>query len=243
MTTTDIEIVSTGGDLVARRIVVGALETNCWILFHPADRQAIVVDPGDEPQRIIDACRDLIPTKVVLTHHHWDHVLALPDISDHYGIDVISHPGEDSVWPHETAYLEQHGHFDAGTATTNLLRCGCLTGAPPDRTLWNGTTSPVQHLDTITAGRLQLQVRHTPGHTPGSISLVTHQHVFTGDTLFPGGPGLTGWPLSDFATIIDSIRTRLFTLAGTVAVHPGHGRSTTIAAEKPLLPDWVERGW
>jgi len=76
-------------------------------------------------------------------------------------------------------------------------------------------------------------VRHTPGHTPGSISLVTSQPVFTGDTLSPGGRGLTGWPLSDFATIIESIRTQIFTLADSTTIHPRHGPSTTLGEEKP----------
>lgn len=241
MTTTDIEIVT--DDLIARRVVVGTLDTNCWILFAPTERDAIIVDPGDEPQRIIDACHGLTPTAVVVTHQHWDHVLALPDIADHYGLDVLAHPDDHQVWPHETAHLQRHGHFDAGTATAALLACGCNLGAPPDRPIWDGTTRPVKHREVIAAGQLRLQVRHTPGHTPGSITLATPQHVFTGDTLFPGGPGLTGWPLSDFDTIIESIRTQIFTLADSTAIHPGHGHSTEIGDEKPSLPEWIERGW
>lgn len=239
----DIELVDQSHGLVARRIVVGALDTNCWILFHPADRSATIVDPGDEPTRILDACADLTPTSVVLTHQHWDHVLALPDVADAYGLDVLAHPDDAPVWPHEIGHLEEHGHFDAGTATTDLISCGCHIGAPPDRALWSGQTRPIHHGDTVGSGALDFRVLHTPGHTPGSISLVTGGHVFTGDTLFPGGPGLTGWPLSDFDTIIDSIRTELFTLPSNTAVHPGHGASTSIGAEAPSLPDWIERGW
>jgi glyoxylase-like metal-dependent hydrolase (beta-lactamase superfamily II) len=86
-------------------------------------------------------------------------------------------------------------------------------------------------------------VVHTPGHTPGGISLLAGRHVLTGDTLFPGGPGLTGWPLSDFATIIDSIRDGLFALPDDTVVLPGHGRSTTIGTERPHLDDWIARNW
>ena len=86
-------------------------------------------------------------------------------------------------------------------------------------------------------------MRHTPGHTPGGVSLVLPGHVLTGDTLFPGGPGLTGWPFSDFPTIVSAIDRQLFTLPPATVVHPGHGHDTTIAAESPQLEEWVRRGW
>jgi hydroxyacylglutathione hydrolase len=84
---------------------------------------------------------------------------------------------------------------------------------------------------------------HTPGHTPGGISLTVGSHVLTGDTLFPGGPGLTGWPLSDFPTVIGSIEHHLFSLPDHTIVHPGRGTTTTIGNERPKLPEWIERGW
>jgi len=239
----DIELADNANRIVARRIVVGALDTNCWILFSPGERSAIIVDPGDEPLRILDACHDLSPVAVVLTHQHWDHVLALPDVADAYGVDVLAHRDDAGVWPGELRHLDQHGHFDAGTATAMLLKRSCHIGPPPDRALWPGTTRDVSDGETIRAGELELTVLHTPGHTPGGISLALPGHVFSGDTLFPGGPGLTGWPLSDFDTIIDSIRRRLFSLPDHTSVHPGHGRSTTLGAEAPSLPEWIERGW
>jgi len=239
----DTESVDDLNGLVARRLVVGALDTNCWILFRPRSDKAIIIDPGDEPQRIIDACSDLKPLAVVLSHQHWDHVLALPDVADEFGIEVYAHPDDSPVWPHERRYLATHGRFDAGTATADLLACGCHLGAPRDRPLWEGLTRDVGAGWSIDADGLVLRALHTPGHTPGSISLATSGHVFTGDTLFPGGPGLTGWPLSDFDTIIGSIRTKLFTLPNRTKVHPGHGRSTTIGDERPQLSAWIDRGW
>jgi len=241
--TTDLEIVDEHNGLVARRIVVGALHTNCWILFTPTTSEAIVIDPGDEADRIIDACADVEPTAVVLSHQHWDHVLALPELVDAFGIDVHAHLDDAPVWPNELAHLAEHGHFDTGTATADLLSCGCHIGPPASGRLWDGVVKPLTSGSTVTAGDLELSVLHTPGHTPGGLSFATSGHVFTGDTLFPGGPGLTGWPLSDFDTIIESIRTTLFTLPGHARVHPGHGASTTIAAERPQLTTWIDRGW
>jgi glyoxylase-like metal-dependent hydrolase (beta-lactamase superfamily II) len=86
-------------------------------------------------------------------------------------------------------------------------------------------------------------VVHTPGHTPGSVCLSLPGVVFTGDTLFPGGPGATRFGHSSFTTIIDSLERELFTLADETVVFPGHGASTTIGIERPQLASWIERGW
>ena len=92
-------------------------------------------------------------------------------------------------------------------------------------------------------GRLAVDVLHTPGHTPGSVCLRAGSDLLTGDTLFPGGPGLTGWPLSDFATVLASVEHRLLRLPDAVRVHPGHGPATTIGRERPSLEQWRRRGW
>jgi glyoxylase-like metal-dependent hydrolase (beta-lactamase superfamily II) len=97
----------------------------------------------------------------------------------------------------------------------------------------------------IEVGRLRLHTIHTPGHTPGSMSfrLEGSPILFSGDTLFPGGPGATGYEGGDFDAIIASIDRRLFTLPADTMVLPGHGDDTTIGAERPHLDEWVERGW
>ncbi len=239
----DIELVDEPNGLIARRVVVGALETNCWILFSPNSKKAIVIDPGDEPGRIVDACSDLEPAVLLLTHQHWDHVLGVPEVVDAFGLEVQAHPADAPIWPNELDHLAEHGHFDAGTATSELLGCGCHIGAPADSLLWDGKTTPLLSGASVVVGNLELKVLHTPGHTPGGLSFTTRGHVFTGDTLFPGGPGLTGWPFSDFQTIISSIRSQLFSLPGTDQVHPGHGESTKIAAGQEELEAWIARGW
>ncbi len=240
----DLEIVDDAHGVVIRRVVVGPLDTNCWILHGTHSTNALLIDPGDEPTRILDAVGDLSVTAIVLTHSHWDHVLAVPGVVDALGCDVSMHPDDISVWPHELDHLQRVGHFDAGNATDALLACGCSLDFPPGTAPWTGTTRALHHGQHLTFGNDRpAQVLHTPGHTPGGISLVVGDHVFTGDTLFPGGPGLTGWPLSDFTTIIGSIQHHLFTLPGECAVHPGHGLSTTVGTEQPHLDAWIARGW
>jgi hydroxyacylglutathione hydrolase len=239
----DLERVDDIQGLVHRRVVVGPLATNTWIVATVDTHEAIVVDPGDEPERLIAAASDLTVKGVVLTHAHWDHVLGLPAVLDAWGCDVFAHPDDAPVWPHEQSYVHEHGHYDAGTATAELLACGCTLAPPAGAPAWSGRSRPLGHGQVVRLGDHALVALHTPGHTPGGLSLRSGRHVFTGDTLFPGGPGLTGWPLSDFPTIIDSLRTRLFTLPDDTEVHPGHGRSTTIGAERPHLPAWIERGW
>ncbi len=110
-----------------------------------------------------------------------------------------------------------------------------LDGRPVDGLLLDG--------DVVRVGEAELRVLHTPGHTPGSICLHAAPFLIAGDTLFPGGPGLTKRPGGDFALIIESIRAKLFTLPDATIVYPGHGRSTTIGAEKPRLAEWIERGF
>jgi hydroxyacylglutathione hydrolase len=234
----------TDGALLVRRVRVGDLDTNCWIVGSTVTRRTIVVDPGDDASRIIEALGDLDVQHIALTHTHWDHVLAVPELADHLGVDVLAHRDDAPVWPDEVDHLTAHGHFDAGTATTDLLECGCTLAPAASAFLWDGQVTPLRHGSRLRLDPdLAAHVLHTPGHTPGGISLYVGAHVFSGDTLFPGGPGLTGWPHSDFSTIICSIRRRLLSLPSDTAIHPGHGASTTVGAEEPHLESWIDRGW
>jgi glyoxylase-like metal-dependent hydrolase (beta-lactamase superfamily II) len=130
-----------------------------------------------------------------------------------------------------------HGHNDhINSARALAEECGApIADRAPDADLADG--------DTVAVSGHSLQVIHTPGHTPGGICLYDGSgHLFAGDTLFHGGPGATGRKYSDFATIIDSIRTKLLTLPSQTTVYPGHGETTTIGAEAPHLQEWIDRG-
>jgi glyoxylase-like metal-dependent hydrolase (beta-lactamase superfamily II) len=170
--------------------------------------------------------------------------LGVPELVDRLGVDVLAHCDDSPVWPDELDHLAAHGHFDAGTATNDLLLCGCALAPPVGSVAWDGHATPRGHRTRIQLGPdVAIDLLHTPGHTPGGISLLVGTHVFTGDTLFPGGPGLNGWPHSDFTTIIESIRRRLLCLPSDTKVHPGHGASTTVGVERPHLQAWIDRGW
>lgn len=176
------------------------------------DREAVVVDPAHDAQAIAAVVGDRDLLAIVCTHAHNDHVNAAPALAALTGAPILLHPDDLPLW--------KQAHPDDS----------------PDEDLRDG-----QRL--VVAGTY-LHVRHTPGHSPGSVSLYLPalDAVFTGDTLFKGGPGATGRSFSDFPTIIRSIRERLLVLPPETVVHTGHGDTTTIGDEAPHLDEWTARG-
>lgn len=143
--------------------------------------------------------------------------------------------------------LETHGHWDHIQAVGAVREAGLevWVGAA-DADLLSGYDRVIEDDSVIEVGDVRLRAMHTPGHTPGSVSFLVEGAplLFTGDTLFPGGPGATHFPGGDFPTIITSIEERFFRpLAADVVIWPGHGAPSTIGAEQPHLDEWVERGW
>ena len=144
--------------------------------------------------------------------------------------------------------LETHGHFDHIGAVAQIREAGyevAVTAQDAPMLAEVGYDVFLDDAEVIEFGRLRLDAIHNPGHTPGSISfaLAGTPLLFTGDTLFPGGPGATQFEGGDFDTIIQSIDTKLFTFPTDTIVLPGHGLDTTIGAERPHLQEWVDRGW
>ena len=144
--------------------------------------------------------------------------------------------------------LETHGHFDHIGAVAQIREAGyevAVTSQDAPMLKDVGYDVFLDDAEVIEFGRLRLDAIHNPGHTPGSISfaLAGTPLLFTGDTLFPGGPGATQFEGGDFPTIIDSIDTKLFTFPDHTIVLPGHGVDTTIGRERPHLQTWIDRGW
>ena len=142
--------------------------------------------------------------------------------------------------------LETHGHWDHIQAVPAIRDAGYLVGVTAEDAGMLPSYDYLLEDDTmISVGDLRLHTITTPGHTDGSICfrLVDKPLLFSGDTLFPGGPGATQYEGGDFAKIIESIDQRLFTLPADTLVLPGHGLDTTIGTERPHLQEWIDRGW
>ncbi|MET9343112.1 MULTISPECIES: MBL fold metallo-hydrolase [unclassified Nonomuraea] len=176
------------------------------------DDQVLVVDAAHDADAIAAAVGDRGVVGIVCTHAHDDHVNAAPLLAARTGAPVFLHPDDQVLWK-----------------LTHPV-------AAPDRALANG--------QIIRVGDSAVHVLHTPGHAPGAVCLYVPELgvLFSGDTLFQGGPGATGRSFSDFPTIISSISQTLLTLPAETVVHTGHGDDTSIGAEAPQLEDWIRRG-
>jgi glyoxylase-like metal-dependent hydrolase (beta-lactamase superfamily II) len=142
--------------------------------------------------------------------------------------------------------LETHGHWDHIQAVPAIRDAGYDVGVTAeDAAMLPSYDFVLEDDDVIEVGRLRLRTIHTPGHTPGSMCFLVEGSpvLFSGDTLFPGGPGNTTFPGGDFDTVIRSIDTRLFPLPSETVVMPGHGDDTTIGTERPHLQEWIDRSW
>jgi hydroxyacylglutathione hydrolase len=209
--------------VIVKRLVVGHLSANCYIVGSESTREGLLIDPGGNAQDIFQAISDsgLDIKIIVLTHGHSDHIAALHDIQDRTGAEVAIHSAD-------AQFLHSRGPFSM------MFGISYKTPEPPDRLL--------NEDDIIDIGDLHFSVLHTPGHTPGSICLLLdNSKVFTGDTLFYRGIGTTLMPGSSRRQLIDSIHTKLMLLPDNTTVYPGHGRETTIGAERknnPFLRSW-----
>jgi glyoxylase-like metal-dependent hydrolase (beta-lactamase superfamily II) len=140
--------------------------------------------------------------------------------------------------------IQTHGHRDHVQALPDLKEeLGVPVYAHPGDDYPVTIDRAVQDGDEISFGKRSVTALHTPGHTPGGTCYLLGRHLIAGDTLFPGGPGNTGGNKEAFAQIISSLETKLFVLPDDTFVYPGHGRDTTIGAEKPHLQEWIDRGW
>jgi glyoxylase-like metal-dependent hydrolase (beta-lactamase superfamily II) len=137
-------------------------------------------------------------------------------------------------------HLDHHEHLDE---LRSLLGVPAGIGRADELMMSAKADFLIDDGDEFKFGEQRLRAIHTPGHTPGSTCFLVGKHLFTGDTLFPGGPGNTKTATGDFPTIIHSIRERLFTLPPDTFVYPGHGNDTTIGTEAPHLQEWIDRGW
>ncbi len=198
--------------MILKKLEVGPIMANCYILGCEETKQAIVIDPGDEGDRILMALAEsgLKVKHILNTHGHFDHVGGNLRLKEVTGATLAIHE-DDS--PMLSELSRSAAYF--GVSTENSPEA--------DQYLVEG--------DIIEAGSISLQVIHTPGHTRGGVCLYTPGHLFSGDTLFAGSIGRTDLPGGDFDTLINSIKTKLLCLPRETIVYPGHGMPSSIEME------------
>jgi glyoxylase-like metal-dependent hydrolase (beta-lactamase superfamily II) len=196
------------------KLSVGPMDNNAYLLVCRASNEALLIDAANEPERLADLV------------------------------------GAADNRPELRHLVTTHRHYDHWQAL------GAVAGMFETRQIAHPLDAPelpipmdelVEHGDIVHFGEIDLEVVHLRGHTPGSIGLVYRDaagpHVFTGDSLFPGGPGKTNSP-ADFTSLLDDLEQRVFgQLPDETWVYPGHGDDTTLGTERPSLPEWRTRGW
>jgi glyoxylase-like metal-dependent hydrolase (beta-lactamase superfamily II) len=200
--------------LTVTKIAVGPMDNNAYLLRCTSTGQAILIDAANEADRLIEMIGEVPVGVIVTTHRHSDHWQALPELQKHTGAEVAAHPADADFLP-------------------------------------VSVTRRVEHGEVLQFGDAAVSFVHLRGHTPGSVAvlydaggrLAGGPHVFTGDSLFPGGVGKTGSP-EDFNSLLTDVTDRLFDpLPDPTWVYPGHGKDTTLGTERPHLGEWRARGW
>ena len=201
--------------LTVTKLSVGPMDNNAYLLSCTETGELALIDAANEASRLLDLIGGRPLSKIITTHQHFDHWQALTEVQAATGAETVAHPADAGELP---------------VKVTTLVRNG----------------------DTVPVGSARLSVIHLRGHTPGSIALgydaagalAGQPQLFTGDSLFPGGPGNTEGDPQRFGQLMDDLEDRVFgPLPDGTWVYPGHGKDTTLGAERPHLAQWRARGW
>jgi glyoxylase-like metal-dependent hydrolase (beta-lactamase superfamily II) len=201
--------------LTVTKLSVGPMDNNAYLLTCTQTGEAALIDAANEADRLLELIGDRPLRRIITTHRHFDHWQALAEVQAATGAETVAHPD------------------DAGELPVKV-------------------TTLVPNAAAVPVGSAALSVIHLRGHTPGSIALLYdaggalagEPHLFTGDSLFPGGPGNTQGDPKRFAQLMDDLEERVFgPLPDGTWVYPGHGKDTTLGAERPHIPQWRARGW
>jgi hydroxyacylglutathione hydrolase len=199
-------------------LVVGPLETNCYVIWDEPTHDCAVIDPAGDTRRIADciASNDLAVRLILLTHGHPDHCFAAAELAREYDAQICMHEAD----------VNQMGQ---GMGIAELFYdVSRFVRFSPSKLLNDG--------DVLSLGQSRIEVIHTPGHSPGGLCFVTDAGVFCGDTVFAGSIGRTDLPGGSYEQLIASIRTKLLCLPDETALYPGHGPATTVGRERASNP-------
>lgn len=198
-------------------IPVSPFETNCYLVWNEADKSCAVVDPGDEPERIISRIEKskMLPKAILLTHGHADHIAAVEPIKKEFEIPIYIGRGDEIL-------------LNSPSANISALFGFHITCPPADHI--------VDDSDVLKIGSLEFTVIAVPGHSPGGVCYLTEDKLFCGDALFAGSIGRTDLPGGDYELLIDSINKGILTLPDNIACYPGHGPATTVGEERKSNP-------
>jgi hydroxyacylglutathione hydrolase len=178
-----------------KRLEVGSFENNCYILICPRTREAVIIDPAAEAEKILGSIQRTSVKYIIMTHGHMDHIGALEEVQDSIHAPVGIHEQEARALRRKPDFFLEEGQI-------------------------------------LTFGEVSLKALHTPGHSPGAVCFLSGKTLFSGDTIFPNGPGNTSIPRADFQEILRSIHSKIFTLPDDTVIYPGHGLETTVGREK-----------
>ncbi len=193
------------------QMTLGMFQTNCYILAQDGRTDCVLIDPAGEPQQLLSKLESMAlePAAVLLTHSHYDHILAVPALQQRWPeLPVYCHQLD---WPEALEEVDMGMTFPTVTSFSNLL--------------------PIREGDRLDLAGMTFQVLHTPGHTPGSVTFALDDMLFTGDTLFRGSIGRTDFAGGNSAQIMESL-VRLASLEGDYRVYPGHEGTTTLDRER-----------
>lgn len=205
-------------DFRIKTCVLGPVSTNCYLVYNDSTKEAVIVDPGDNANYILNKCKELgiMPRAVLLTHGHFDHIMAVPEVSRAFHIEVYASETEDAMLSDSSKNMTGH--------------MGKQVCFHPDVMLHDG--------DEFELLGFKWKVIETPGHTSGSICFYIPEEevLLSGDTLFQESYGRTDLPTGSGSQIIRSLIDKLFVLPDDTMVYPGHGEPTTIGHEKQYNP-------
>lgn len=203
--------------LVIEHLLVGPLQSNCFILGDEESGEAVIIDPGGDGDMILNAVleKPWKVTAILNTHAHFDHIAANAAVKRGTGAPLMA--------PRPDAPFMAQAHISA-----RIYGLEVDSSPEPDKLLDDG--------DEIDLGDEKIKVISTPGHTPGGATFVTSIGIFPGDSIFAGSIGRTDLPGGDYDTLIDSIKTRIMSLDDETLIYPGHGPATTVGREREYNP-------